>query len=97
MTDYYTSHTGSYSTPHPSYTTPYSALGVKQKLVDSFKHFTGNTVSQGSLATAKQCLVPGVPQQQRYSIIQFDKYLDQNKVSLVVSSVYACTHTHLAL
>ncbi len=64
----------------PLYRSHHGAMDDKTKLVESFQEFTGNTVSPESISLAKACIKRGGSKEQRYAIIHFDKYLQQNQV-----------------
>lgn len=54
-------------------------MDTKERLVESFLEFRGNTVSPENVTLARDCVQSS--RVNRYSIIKFDDYLAQNQVS----------------
>ena len=59
----------------------------KLELVKSFEGITSHEVSKEQLEKAKQCIEHGGTRKERYHIIEFEKLLDENQVSLLMISV----------
>ena len=59
----------------------------KLKLVDSFRGFSGNTVSGNSIELARKCIQYRGSPRDRYQYIRFDYILDLNRVRSNVEHV----------
>ena len=53
----------------------------KRELVQSFEGATSNKVTQDQIERAKVCIKDGGSRNERYSLVEFDTILNENKVS----------------
>ena len=72
--------------PKPRHRTKSVDDPLKRELVQSFEGATSSEVTQGQIERAEKCIKDGGSHDERYNLIEFDKILNENKVSGHVSA-----------
>ena len=76
-----------YSTPTPT--------EWKSALVQLFEGFSANQVSQHHVESARQCISQGGSRRERYTLIPFERILNDNQVQHIHVHVHVYAHMYI--